>query len=184
MSINNWQDVDKLVSQAVKNGDIHMKTFDNTPKAEIRAITFKGEEKSKPRRHEEWKNYSSELLNRFNNVLNNYEKPDWNNLCFRNEDDFRAGSFGLYPSIWMIMINQLPDDKVKYIAYNHIIHGISILSNQKNIEPKNAKEYERARQKFHICTKRVLCEQNNNLLIKMNHKGNEPLEIAGNLIPA
>ena len=182
MAVNSWQEVDKLVSQAVKNGTIHAKTFNNTPKAAIRAITFKGKEVQKPRLHEEWKNYSNELLIRFDKVFNDIEIPNWDNLFFRNEEDFKSGSFGLYPSIWMIMINNLPDEKIKYLAYNHIVNGISILSNQKKIEPKDAKEYERARQKFHICTKRVLNEQNNKLLHKMNHKGQGPLEISGNII--
>ena len=114
MSVNNWQEVDKLVSQAIKNGTIYMKTFNNTPKAAIRAITFKGKEKAKPRLHGEWEHYSNDLLNRFDDVLNNKEIPNWENLLFRNEEDFKSGSFGLYPSIWMIMINNLPDDKTKY----------------------------------------------------------------------
>ena len=182
MPLKNWQDVDKLVSQAVRDGIIHHKTFDNTPKAEIRAISFDGKLRAKPKRFDEWETYSNELLNRFDKVLNNLEIPKWDNLSFRFEDDFKAGSFGLYPSIWMIMINNLPDDKTKYIAYNHIVHGISILNNQKKIEPNEAKSYERAKQKFHICTKRVICEQNNELLQKLKHKGTEPLEISGNTI--
>ena len=48
MPFTNWQEVDKLVNQAVRDGTIHMKTLDNTPKAAIRAITFGGKENSKP----------------------------------------------------------------------------------------------------------------------------------------
>ena len=95
----NWQDVDKIVNQAYRDGRIHEKTFDNTPKAAIRAITFNGELHKKPNGFSEWENYSNELLNRFNLIIDGSEIPNWNNLLFRLEDDFKSGTFGLYPSI-------------------------------------------------------------------------------------
>jgi hypothetical protein len=52
---NTWQDVDKAVEKAVKSGDIHFKTFDNTPKAEIRAISHEGIHRDRPRKFLDWK---------------------------------------------------------------------------------------------------------------------------------
>ena len=174
-----WQDVDKMVSVAIKNKSIHKKTIDNTPLSNIRSIDFYGKINNDIITPRNWNYYSHKLITEFEDVLNNSIKPKWQNLWFRHEEDFRAGSFGLYPDIWLIFINCLPDDKNKYIAYNHIVNGISILDNQNNIEMRHAKPYHRANEKFMICTQKVVHEANIKLYEKMAIKGNNQLEIAG-----
>ena len=180
MKKSTWQDVDKAVETAVKSGDIHFKTFDNTPKAEIRAISYDGIHRDSPRKFLDWKNYSHKLLDRFNDVLNDIEIPNWDNLSFRNEDDFKSGSFGLFPSIWLIMINSLPNQQYKFIAYNHITRGISIIDNQRDISMKDSLKYSRGKQKFSICTKKVPNIQNLKMYEQMNMKGKiYQMEISG-----
>jgi hypothetical protein len=177
--MSSWQDVDKTVSKAIKEGLIHKKTLDNTPLSNIRAINFFDNINDDILTPQQWNEYSHKLLAEFDDVLNDKVIPNWNKLWFRHEGDFKAGSFGLYPDIWMIFINCLPNDKTKYIAYNHIVKGICILDNQNQIDIRNAKPYHRAKEKFMICTKKIPHEENLKLLEKMNIRGDTQLEIAG-----
>ena len=115
-----WHDVDKSVENAVKSGKIHYKTADNTTKGNIRAITYKDVEYKKPGNFNDWKLYSHKLLDDFQDIIENKKTPNWDNLLFRNEDDFRSGTFGLYPEIWLTKINSLPNQQNKTIAYAYM----------------------------------------------------------------
>ena len=94
-----WQDVDKLAGKCYKDG-IFNSPFETPYLEPVKACTFDGKHLNFPLKHKEWVSYSEKLLNDFDKVFRNELKPNWENLAFRLESDFKSGIFGGFPKVW------------------------------------------------------------------------------------
>ena len=101
---------------------------------------FKGEEfrtLNNTRNVEWWEKYAAELLDTIQLVASGQAEPNLKNLIFRSPKAFKAGTFSTMIPIWLVLIHQLPDPKIKWQAYQNIFYGVSVFSNIPKI-PWNA----------------------------------------------
>lgn len=65
----------------------------------------------------DWHLYGIKSLEKFEDIVSGKIKPNWDDVKFRSENHFLAGSFNQMIQLWPILINYMPDD-LKAEAYH------------------------------------------------------------------
>ena len=111
-----FEEVDEKVKKA-ELGGLFKKV---TPKG-CRAISYNDKNFKYPLTKQEWDEYCSELWTLLHAVARKEIDPKWDWLKFRNEEDYFAGSYSSQLPFWLLAINMLHNDKLKYTQVLHTI---------------------------------------------------------------
>ena len=175
-----FEQLDQKIYEAVRKGLIHPKRSENTPRTNISPETLYGEKLSWPNSHKEWLEYSFDLLDMFELCIKNLIIPNWDILIYRAESEFKSGIFSEFSQIWMILINQMENDKIKHLAYKMIHTGLSAFDNQGPIPTNEPKSF---RDKYLLSTKLKQNKLNSHMHSMMKLKENEEVTICGVVHP-
>ena len=96
----------------IKNNKIS-RDIEDTKNPSVRATTYQDIPLKWPFTHDEWLGYSQICLKLVDKLKRNQITPRWDLVKYRAENNFKAGIFHEFTSIWLITINQLPNDKIK-----------------------------------------------------------------------
>lgn len=135
MSNRTHKDVVRLVKQELDNGGFDIQRTENVP-----ACSWKELEPTPSTpiwSNQEWTSYSYRALDLFQLALEGKHTPNWNDVKFRAESCFVAGSFNRMIRIWPILINQLPE-KMRSEAYHTLFYGVSLFDNLRYIKEREA----------------------------------------------
>ena len=114
-------DVDNLSRQLFEEG-----FFENPKRLGCRAVTVDGEVLSWPYTFKDWEVYCLRLWDLIHEVANGNHTPKWSDLRFRDESDYYCNSFRTSLSVWLLAINSLNSDKLKFHAYSRIFDGVDL----------------------------------------------------------
>lgn len=157
--------IQREVAALVKTKRLHQRNKENDIYGEIQATDIYNNKKSWPKSHKEWLAYSHLALKHFQNIMEGKQIPTWQLVRFRAEDEFKAGIYSAFPSIWMIMINALAEDRIKQLAYKLIFEGVSIFENQATVSMSQKQLY---RRKHLLCSGKTLNITNLRVYNKLN----------------
>ena len=157
--MDNYESVDAFSRHLYEQG-----YFNSRPRFACQAVTYRGEKLIYPFLFEEWLKYSFELWDLLHKVADNSYIPKWDDLAFRHEDDYFCNSFATALPIWLMAINKLHSEKIRYQAYTRIFSGCDLFETMDLIDPKTPRKNNAH---TNVCTVRILHEENNNLLEKL-----------------
>ena len=140
MGKSEWQKVDGLVKESLKQGKIYRKSLKNTQYANIRRIKYDGTG-IESWTHQKWLENSVDMLDLLGQVEQKSLKPKWEQINFRHESDFRGGIFSAFSRFWIIAINTMATDKIKALAYKMVHTGLSVTDNQVLIEKHKPRKF-------------------------------------------
>jgi hypothetical protein len=169
-----FEKLDQKIYELVKNGKIHEKRHENTPRTDISPETIYGDKLEWPKTHKQWLEYSYDLLDMFDLCKNGFIKPNWDILIYRSETEFKSGIFSEFSPIWLILINQMDNDKIKHLAYKMVYTGISAFDNQGPIPANQPKSF---RDKNLLSTKLKTNKLNSHMHTMMGLHENEEVII-------
>ena len=154
----------KNFNKKFNNGD-----FRNPVHTGCRAVSHDDKISEYPYTKEEWKLYRLELWDKLHYyLLNDEAEPTWDEIKFQLEDDYFAGSFSDALDIWIMAINKLDNDTVKYDAYNRVFNGVDLFETIDLISPKNPKQGPG----YEIATKKIQHVPNKQKIKMLNSKRN------------
>ena len=159
-----WEEICTTMKHKADSGKLKSNNS-CSPYAPVKATTIHGKELQWPHQHQEWMAYSHQALKTFELVLHDKITPRWEYVRYRDETNFKAGTYSAYIPIWLILVNMLPDDKTKQLAYRLVFHGASVFDNQADISIRNSLPY---RDKYQLCTKKTLNTLNFNIFNKLH----------------
>ena len=120
-----WTDVDEAVNREIwKFND--PKPYDFYLRPQVQAVDKDGNLLIYPFYHFQWLEYVSRLWTLIQDVADNKTIPYWDLLAFRSENDFFANSFNAFSSQWLLTINKLTSDRLKFDTYNDIVNGCDL----------------------------------------------------------
>ena len=149
--------VDKLVAEG---------QFKRNNSKEVRGVKLSGKPDPKLKSFTSWLRYSFILWDLIQRVHENKVKPKWEDLTFREESDFYAGSYFDFSLAWLPAIHQLPNDKTKDLAYRMVHSGVDLFSNLAHIPAFEPASF---RTKHKIYTKYITHPYNRELFRKGSH---------------
>ena len=145
--------------QALESG-----LFDTRTRTGCQAVTYDGKLLDYPYTHEEWLTTCFQLWDKIHAVAEGKLKPSWDMLPFRSEKDYFCNSFQTSLQLWLLAINRLSSEKLKYQAYDRIYHGCDLFEVNDFIR----KEHPRKNNNLtSVCTKILPHEHNLGVLKKL-----------------
>ena len=135
------EQVSKDVQQLVDSGFLGEVKWEHTPYAPVQAVDFKNRRLQWPRTHNDWKAYGFRALRLVREIHEGRRKPTWGLVCYRDETQFRAGTYSAYHEIWLSSICHIPSERYRYILYKLVRDGASLFDNQANVSIKNRRRF-------------------------------------------
>ena len=114
--------------------------FDNPTRKGVQAVSYNGVKFDYPYYFDEWLEYSFKLWDELHEVSEGRKKPDWNSLRFRDESDYFCNSFQTAIPIWLLAINEIHSEKLKYQAYTRIFNGVDLFETNDFVPPSKPRK--------------------------------------------
>ena len=153
-----WRQLGARVTNWVDQGLFRPKIL-----RKVKAVNLEGEFFDYPSSDLEWLEYSLSLLDSIQEVLDTGIIPPWSTLRFRNEENFRCGTYNDHVQAWLPILNAIPSEKTKELAYRILHSGVDLFGNLAIIDRKDPRAF---RGKKCIYTKFVTHPFNRSLSVK------------------
>ena len=148
------QKLDDLTRQLFETGQ-----FENPLRTGCRAVSVDGTVFDWPYTFDEWNVYNLKLWDMLHEVANGTRHPNWSDLRFRDESDYFCNSFQKSLNIWLMAVNALNSDKLKYHAYSRIFDGVDLFDTIDHVPKTNPRGK--------LCTVKLPHSHNRRILKKM-----------------
>ena len=126
------QNIDNLSRELFEQGH-----FENPRRIGCQAVTLDGKQLKWPYTFQEWNIYNLWLWDHLHAVSEGSRSPKWSDLRFRDEADYYCNSFKNSLSVWLLAINELNSDKLKYQAYSRIFDGVDLFDTIDHVPHSN-----------------------------------------------
>jgi len=131
-----WRQLGARVTSWVDQGLFRPKNL-----TDIKAVNLEGKIFDYPSSDFEWLEYSLSLLDSIQDVLDTGIVPPWETLRFRNEENFRCGTYNDHVQAWLPILNAIPSEKTKELAYRILHSGVDLFGNLAIIDRREPKTF-------------------------------------------